>query len=465
MRKLILMAAVLVCGMSFATAATYHVAATSGAHPSGTGTIADPFDRITEGLAAATTPGDVVRIAEGLYDYEPSTLTLRNGVTVEGAWSSDFTTRSLIDHETIYDAGKAHRAFVSRSKTGWTLDGLTIRNGEATSIGGGGLLVTNTPNNAEPDVPLDATPSEGTIVECTFFNNTCVNAGANGGAIHVSNHSELTMTDCALTSNAVYSEPPDTTLAASGGAMSIQGNGIVTIERTLVNENKLGPDCDNGDSSSISYRSASPFSTGTLNLINCIIVDNEALNVNGPGGHGNLLRFSCPTLNVINCTIDGNSTLAPSARFIREYAESTTATYTHTWVNNIISNNTSPGNTGFQRMQGDWTPADKTLVWQNNIFFNNLAGAALITPRDKAEQATILGANNNEEIDPLYVNQAGGDLHLTGTSPGVDAGVTRAESAVDFEGLARPSGSAYDIGAFEFDFGPGINRVPDWMLF
>jgi hypothetical protein len=50
----------------------------------------------------------------------------------------------------------------------------------------------------------------------------------------------------------------------------------------------------------------------------------------------------------------------------------------------------------------------------------------------------------------LFLNAAGNDYHLVATSPARDAGITRAEVPNDRDGVGRPVGTAYDIGAYEF---------------
>jgi hypothetical protein len=52
------------------------------------------------------------------------------------------------------------------------------------------------------------------------------------------------------------------------------------------------------------------------------------------------------------------------------------------------------------------------------------------------------------EGDPLFAS-AGSDFHLSAGSPGVDAGESLAEVPTDKDGVPRPQGSAYDIGAYE----------------
>jgi hypothetical protein len=63
---------------------------------------------------------------------------------------------------------------------------------------------------------------------------------------------------------------------------------------------------------------------------------------------------------------------------------------------------------------------------------------------------------NNINADPQFVNRAGGDLHIASTSPAKDAGLTIApanpfvsKQATDKDGVTRPQGTAFDLGAYE----------------
>src|SRR5438093_5022735 len=42
------------------------------------------------------------------------------------------------------------------------------------------------------------------------------------------------------------------------------------------------------------------------------------------------------------------------------------------------------------------------------------------------------------------------NFHLQSTSPAIDAGTTLASVMTDYDGVTRPQGSAYDIGAYEY---------------
>jgi hypothetical protein len=48
-----------------------------------------------------------------------------------------------------------------------------------------------------------------------------------------------------------------------------------------------------------------------------------------------------------------------------------------------------------------------------------------------------------------FIDAAGGNFRLLAGAPAVDTGVTLASVPLDFDGIVRPQGSAYDVGAFE----------------
>src|SRR5919197_2082210 len=85
---------------------------------------------------------------------------------------------------------------------------------------------------------------------------------------------------------------------------------------------------------------------------------------------------------------------------------------------------------------------------QTVVIGNNLLDGA-IWARDGAtgvEAANLPGAQAS-----TFVNAAGGDLHLVASATSaIDRGLNSAAVTSDFDGEARPQGSAYDIGADEF---------------
>jgi hypothetical protein len=57
---------------------------------------------------------------------------------------------------------------------------------------------------------------------------------------------------------------------------------------------------------------------------------------------------------------------------------------------------------------------------------------------------------NNLNVDPQFVSASAADFHLKSTSPAKDAGLTVAGLGADIDGINRPQGSGYDLGASEY---------------
>ena len=49
----------------------------------------------------------------------------------------------------------------------------------------------------------------------------------------------------------------------------------------------------------------------------------------------------------------------------------------------------------------------------------------------------------------MFVNLAANNFHLSAGSPAIDSGAT-VQLATDYDGVPRPQGAAYDIGAYEY---------------
>ncbi|HEV8725279.1 MAG TPA: right-handed parallel beta-helix repeat-containing protein [Candidatus Binatia bacterium] len=89
---------------------------------------------------------------------------------------------------------------------------------------------------------------------------------------------------------------------------------------------------------------------------------------------------------------------------------------------------------------------------KNNIVYKNGA--------DIYNVGYATGLANNLTRDPKFVDPAAGNFSLQATSPAIDAGITLIEVRDDFNGVPRPQGTAYDIGAYEFKFASPASVEP-----
>jgi hypothetical protein len=79
------------------------------------------------------------------------------------------------------------------------------------------------------------------------------------------------------------------------------------------------------------------------------------------------------------------------------------------------------------------------IAGSNNIFYGNGAPPS-------SSITDSIGAN--PQLVSLSLTNP--NFHLQSGSPAIDAGVTIASLTTDFDGIARPQGSAFDIGAYEY---------------
>jgi hypothetical protein len=105
--------------------------------------------------------------------------------------------------------------------------------------------------------------------------------------------------------------------------------------------------------------------------------------------------------------------------------------------NNIVYDNTY-GGISEQGSVGTHNTYTNNLVYQNKSYNVSLKNSA---------------ASGTISADPQfanYVRTGGGNYTLKSTSPAVDKGASTYAPAVDLDGVARPQGTAHDIGAYEY---------------
>jgi hypothetical protein len=148
---------------------------------------------------------------------------------------------------------------------------------------------------------------------------------------------------------------------------------------------------------------------------------------------------------------------------------------THPMQNIEVINNTFYNN-GWETWGGGIAvdnPDIQNVIIRNNIVSRNLYFQIAVAPAVSLQNISIdhnlidgyrdtegeTYGSDSVTGDPLFVNAGDGDFHLQPGSPAIDTASSLNAPSDDFDGNTRPSGSGYDIGAYEF--GAGIPDLPD----
>ena len=146
-------------------------------------------------------------------------------------------------------------------------------------------------------------------------------------------------------------------------------------------------------------------------------------------------------------------------------------------LNNTISKNTAAGTGGGLRADSD-TSGVNTITLKNNIVWGNTAPIGADIGATQSTGTTTVSASfsdisvvffdpgtytagpSNINADPLFVNAASGNYHLSSTSVCIDGGTDAGAPPADYEGEIRPvdgdgdTVARTDIGADEYEVAP-----------
>ena len=129
-----------------------------------------------------------------------------------------------------------------------------------------------------------------------------------------------------------------------------------------------------------------------------------------------------------------------SGGILVDYGASNTGVYGNTIYANNANGATAPG------IRLGYNVGASNATIRDNIIFGNTAGDITI----QSATNTVADHNTLGTTDPKFGNTAGFDFHLQVVSPAIGAGVAVAGVTTDFDGVARPQGSSYDAGAYEY---------------
>jgi fibronectin type 3 domain-containing protein len=467
---------------------------------SGTACVQSSPCSLATALARAVA-NDSIYLAAGVYTGTgPQVVLLDRTVSLLGGWSgapAGAVVRDPVAHESVLDGENARRV-VKIIAAGVTLDGLTIRRGNASGTGaecddaadaacGGGVFVradhVSITNNRVLDNTADASPAGGWrvghgggIMACCYFTNLTVtgnlianNLGSTasageGGGIAVKYGTGVRLSDNRIIGN-VATTGAD---VGWGGGVACTGWGSTSvIERNVFIGNRASarPGLDHGNSFFTWYHeshlrgnamsSDAPgsavylgFFAGTLagNTVRAGADSRVVEVVNGYGGGvsmvNNVVVGGAATEQVVHVVgyVEHPAVLLLEHDTIVGNGLSVGVLAdefgTATMTNNLVSGHA----TGLE------TQANGAIVAAHTLFWNNADdGIRGATPIDG---------------DPRFVNAPGGDFHIGEGSAAIGAAVN-AGVAADIDGEPRPGLGGIDIGADElaprrFDFGtPG----------
>ncbi len=214
-------------------------------------------------------------------------------------------------------------------------------------------------------------------------------------------------------------------LSFYGGGIALFGGGAVTVEDNVISDNSAGGDGGglwiDGNSSALVAQN--------------IVSGNSAID------GGGILWRTGGALTIINNSFWGN-TANPRGSVVSAAGGQSGAAF----ENNIVAGSSSTVPFGCPFPQEG----------QPTIAYNDLFDADLSTS-PTSTCGSLIGVNHNISADPQYVNPSATppDLHLTPTSPAIDAGTNSAPGlpSLDFDGSPRIDHGVgvVDLGAFEFE--------------
>ena len=366
-------------------------------------------------------PDGTITFSDNYTIHLASELVIGKNLTIDGA-----------GHSVTVSGNNATRVFYVNGGVTFNLQNLTVTGSNASGDYGGGisnkgsLAVSNCSFTGNIALYGSGIYNENTltVTNSTFSGNSVSAYGGVGAGIH--NTGTLTVTGCTFSGNS----------ASAGGGMY----NFATL--TVTNSTFSG--------NSTEYNGAGIHSNATLTVTNCTFSGNSSLYGSG-GGISNMNG----TLTVTGSTISGNS-----ARFGGGIATSDGALTVR--GSTISGNSSQAGNGGGIYNEGMMTQG--TLNYFNTIIANSSSGGDCVNVNNAA-----VGINKNNLVedgscsangvnfltgDPLLgaLGSYGGATQTLPLLPGslaIDADDPDNCTATDQRGVARPQGSACDIGAFE----------------
>lgn len=183
-----------------------------------------------------------------------------------------------------------------------------------------------------------------------------------------------------------------------------------------------------------------------------IIIENNIINRTGQDGAGEVYAIGIKHGQYINNITIRHNTIYQwtiDSPAVRVYSSAGDNFKDIVFANNIFL---CTGNTATRIRFSDLPSTQTNVSFYNNSYYRT-DGTTLYhtytTGSTSGESSKIIG-------DPKVTSTVSGDFHLLSSSPCIDKGKTTYKTMKDFDGVIRPQGSGYDVGAFEYFAGPVV---------
>ena len=422
--------------------------------------------------ATINVPADQPTIQAGIYaSFDGDIVLLADGIyTGAGNYNVDFSGKSITVKSVngpgvcIVDCQGLGRGFLVYNGETVTLEGLTVENGDAGENDGGAMYCNS---------------SDMTVENCIFNGNTCNYGYGDGGAIFIQSSSS-SFTNCTFSSNtatyggALYVSPtnssPDdffsftdcifsSNNAADGGAVysysynghcyfygceftSNSASGVGGAVKCFLSSNDFCS-CTFSSNSSFEWGGAISFDNAdSSTCVKCIFSDNSA-------SRGGAINGVACSISIENCKFVSNKAteIGGAIESYNLYCPFTNCTFTK---------NEATNQGGAISCSIFLTPEDP-ITLRNCILWGNAASEG--SEIYESEKPLVITYSNiqgghtgtgNIDADPLFADASNDDLHLQETSPCINTGTSEDAPSDDLDSNFRPTGSGYDMGAYEY---------------
>lgn len=376
----------------------------------------------------------------------------------------------IVRNNSITYAGAAKRGgggiYVKQGSFKAVVRGCTIENNVADGLansgsdnnGGGVYLADGTLENSI--VRNNIATNKNATTQALSLNGKC-----QGGGVFImpqATTNPIIVRNCVITGNAAN------TSLGGGIAIDPLWTSAVIVSPVIVEKTVISNNSAYKNGGGVMTDGQATASTASYTFSNCVIANNESSAVAAGGGGvfvNNILDYA-GSVSFNHCTVVNNKMLTTNYGGAGIFYNNVKADIT----NSVFWGNGSVGTLAPYHVRVKNTLTDNKII---NCAFDNRFVESQVSPTTAPADLTglvILGLTNSGEesgvLYPAFVNPtnfvgkalteadqaslANADWSLTASSALINTGTTIPGVTTDIAGTARPQGSGYDIGAYEY---------------